>query len=112
MYPPEPIIGNWNASSARLPNTSARGERRQRDVDLLEGMSDDAKAQHRPNIEQRVLDRVNADRSRYHVIGATAANGTRRIEAKIGTVVSTSTGPTTLPEIHRLFCSFVKSKTC
>jgi hypothetical protein len=29
------------------------------------------------------------------IIGATAANGTRRIEAKIGTVVSTSTRPTT-----------------
>src|SRR6201995_5252143 len=31
------------------------------------------------------------------IIGATAANGTRRIEAKIGTVDSTSTRPTTLP---------------
>src|ERR1700754_1027116 len=31
------------------------------------------------------------------IIGATAANGTRRIEAKIGTVVSTRTRPTTLP---------------
>src|SRR5665213_193794 len=31
------------------------------------------------------------------IIGATAANGTRRIEAKIGTVDSTSTRPTMLP---------------
>ena len=31
------------------------------------------------------------------IIGAMAANGTRRIEAKIGTVVSTSTRPTTFP---------------
>src|SRR5207248_8024904 len=31
------------------------------------------------------------------IIGATAANGTRRMDAKIGTVVSTSTRPTTLP---------------
>src|SRR5436189_5540060 len=31
------------------------------------------------------------------IMGATAANGTRRMEAKIGTVVSTSTRPTTLP---------------
>src|SRR5215216_1681812 len=31
------------------------------------------------------------------IIGATAANGTLKIEAKIGTVVSTSTRPTTLP---------------
>ena len=30
-------------------------------------------------------------------MGATAANGTRRMEAKIGTVVSTNTRPTTLP---------------
>src|SRR5438067_4699973 len=31
------------------------------------------------------------------IIGATAANGTRKIEAKTGTVVSTSTRPTILP---------------
>jgi hypothetical protein len=31
------------------------------------------------------------------MIGATAANGTRRMEAKTGTVVNTSTSPTMLP---------------
>src|SRR5450432_1119991 len=43
------------------------------------------------------------------IIGATAANGTRRIEAKIGTVVSTITSPTILPRYMEAMSPQTKS---
>src|SRR4029079_6437677 len=45
-------------------------------------------------------------------MGATAAKGTRRIEAKIGTVVSTSTRPTTLPRYIESIRPQTKSLCC
>jgi hypothetical protein len=44
----------------------AQGERGERDADLLEHVPDHAEAEHEPDVEHRVLDRIGADRARHH----------------------------------------------
>jgi len=97
MSPPEPIIDSRNASSARLPSTSASANGARGNADFLENATDDAEAEHQPAVEYRVLNSVGSHRAGHHDHRSDGGKRHRRIEAKIGTVVSTSISPTTLP---------------